>query len=334
MDEAASSDESHLKNLNDDAVTEILLRLPSVSVLRCGAVCKAWRAITSNPFFLAAHSRSRPTEMIMQRYLDAGSMIDTMIPSLIISDDDDADERRRCLDPGWYWMTLPCALYLHKPSGQHRILFLTNDQLDDDGSSASHYVRSLEDAETWRLGSSAKAIQILDPVFIGDDLDDYRGRFTLWLQHPEAKDTNKILAFDTVSETFRRMSRPPPLTTMDGNQQLFMFLSLLEVDGMVAMMANLRGIMDLWVLQDYDDDQSWTRRLRVQLTPTLMHARWAMNAGDVQGHILLGDYHNTSLGFYHLTRNRVSKQIPLTAWVTHGFRDSLQRHAFFDVVPN
>ncbi|GJN15373.1 hypothetical protein PR202_gb02281 [Eleusine coracana subsp. coracana] len=103
MDDEAASPESHLKNLNDDVVTEILLRLPSVSVLRCGAVCKAWRAITSNPVFLTAHSHRRPTEMIMQRYLDAGSMIDTMIPSLIISDDDDADEHRRCLDPRWYW---------------------------------------------------------------------------------------------------------------------------------------------------------------------------------------------------------------------------------------
>uniref|UniRef100_A0A0D9Z7U5 F-box domain-containing protein n=1 Tax=Oryza glumipatula TaxID=40148 RepID=A0A0D9Z7U5_9ORYZ len=39
---------------------EILLRLPARSILRCRAVCKAWRSRTSQPYFLRAHAaRSR-----------------------------------------------------------------------------------------------------------------------------------------------------------------------------------------------------------------------------------------------------------------------------------
>ncbi|XP_066361552.1 putative F-box/kelch-repeat protein At3g17570 [Miscanthus floridulus] len=51
--------------LCDDAVTEILVRLPSESVLRCRAVCKRWRRITTDRSFLAAHSARRQREMVV-----------------------------------------------------------------------------------------------------------------------------------------------------------------------------------------------------------------------------------------------------------------------------
>ncbi|EAY90155.1 hypothetical protein OsI_11720 [Oryza sativa Indica Group] len=38
--------------LPDDLLDEILLRLPARSILRCRAVCKAWRSRTSHPYFL------------------------------------------------------------------------------------------------------------------------------------------------------------------------------------------------------------------------------------------------------------------------------------------
>uniref|UniRef100_A0A0E0PRY5 F-box domain-containing protein n=1 Tax=Oryza rufipogon TaxID=4529 RepID=A0A0E0PRY5_ORYRU len=38
----------------DDVMSEILLRLPSKSVVRYRAVCRSWRRITSCPYFLAA----------------------------------------------------------------------------------------------------------------------------------------------------------------------------------------------------------------------------------------------------------------------------------------
>ncbi|XP_066361559.1 uncharacterized protein [Miscanthus floridulus] len=49
----------------DLMVAEILLRLPSASVFRCRAVCRAWRGITSSPGFVAAYARRRPLELIV-----------------------------------------------------------------------------------------------------------------------------------------------------------------------------------------------------------------------------------------------------------------------------
>ena len=43
--------------LCEDALAEILVRLPSESVLRCRAVCRSWRCVAADPSFLAAHAR-------------------------------------------------------------------------------------------------------------------------------------------------------------------------------------------------------------------------------------------------------------------------------------
>jgi hypothetical protein len=67
-----------------------------------------------------------------------------------------------------------------------------------------------------------------------------------------------VLAFDTVSETFQQMARPPPLrnrndhTKFKGGGELS--LCLLQMDAMVTVAAILGGSMDVRVLQDYDDE--------------------------------------------------------------------------------
>uniref|UniRef100_A0A0D9VBV7 F-box domain-containing protein n=1 Tax=Leersia perrieri TaxID=77586 RepID=A0A0D9VBV7_9ORYZ len=50
--------------LNDDVVGEILAWLPAKAVLRCRAVCRLWRSLTTTPYFIAAHSRRRPLELL------------------------------------------------------------------------------------------------------------------------------------------------------------------------------------------------------------------------------------------------------------------------------
>ncbi|EAY90154.1 hypothetical protein OsI_11719 [Oryza sativa Indica Group] len=57
---AAGKEMATAEALPDDLLDEILLRLPARSILRCRAVCKAWRSRTSQPYFLRAHAaRSR-----------------------------------------------------------------------------------------------------------------------------------------------------------------------------------------------------------------------------------------------------------------------------------
>ncbi|RCV16463.1 hypothetical protein SETIT_3G140200v2 [Setaria italica] len=373
------------QDLNDDVLTEILLRLPSEAVLRFRAVCKAWRRITSSPVFLAAHARRRPLELIVQRRGVSGAVLDT-IPLLTLD-----ETRRRCLpvkypeytgppEPFWrgysligscddlllfqrgpwidhyvyspatrQWTMLArppgtcmllCGFYLHGPSGEHRILYFTDDQ------EGSHYVSSLEVAGARRLGPAVSVVVYSRriPFFSLD----YRGKLH-WLRHPwvlfpgdalEVVYADMILAFDTVSETFRRISRPPRRSTNRGVEEFF----LLEMDGKLAMAAFLDGSMDLWVLEDYDNDGSWARRFRVRLPPALRHATLAMKLG-VEGQnnvILLGDCWNATVGLYHLTKKRLLKKIqfvtadgprdslPRTQLNTIVFRDSLKRHAFFD----
>ncbi|KAF8715110.1 hypothetical protein HU200_027664 [Digitaria exilis] len=57
-------------HLPDDIHAEILVRLPAKSVLRFRSACMAWRRITTDALFLAAHARRRPPEVLMYRYVD------------------------------------------------------------------------------------------------------------------------------------------------------------------------------------------------------------------------------------------------------------------------
>ncbi|CAL4971682.1 unnamed protein product [Urochloa decumbens] len=49
--------EEPVPELSDEIVHDILVRLPVKTILQCKAVCKAWRAIISDPLFTRAHLR-------------------------------------------------------------------------------------------------------------------------------------------------------------------------------------------------------------------------------------------------------------------------------------
>lgn len=59
-------------HLPDDTIADILLRLSPTSAIRSGAVCKAWRRVTTDPHFIAAHARRRATSVsvILQTNVD------------------------------------------------------------------------------------------------------------------------------------------------------------------------------------------------------------------------------------------------------------------------
>ncbi|KAJ1253730.1 hypothetical protein BS78_K202900 [Paspalum vaginatum] len=344
----AAQPEAAATYMNDDVCGEILLRLPFADVLRFRTICKAWHRITTNPGSVAAHANRCPLELIVQRHGVNGAL-DT-VPLLTLD-----EKRRRCLDieypeyrgppePFWRGYTLigscdgllllqrgvgsshfvgnpltrhyllVCDFYLHGPSGEHRILYHT------DGEQGSHYVYSLEAADTRRVGPAVPVV-----LFPGDVPD---GKLCSY----------KILAFDTVSEAFGRISRPPARYRIHNMLGIF----LLEVDGKLAMTDISEGSMDLWVLDDYDNDESWTRcLLRVQLPPALRRATLAMNVGaESLNVILVGDHYSTSAGLYDLKRKRFLKQFQ---FVTAGdlvrrtrlnalvFSPSLKRRGFFDV---
>jgi hypothetical protein len=79
--------------LNDDVLTEILLRLPPGAVRRFRAVCKAWHRTTTGPAFLSAYARRCPLDLVVvQRHGVSSTLLDT-IPLLALD-----ETRRRCLD--------------------------------------------------------------------------------------------------------------------------------------------------------------------------------------------------------------------------------------------
>ncbi|CAL4895124.1 unnamed protein product [Urochloa decumbens] len=81
--------------LCEDALLEILARLPSKSVLRCRAVCKRWRRIATGRSFLAAHAARQPRQMLVI----TRSWTVRAVP-LSAGDGDDDDGRRGYLcDP-------------------------------------------------------------------------------------------------------------------------------------------------------------------------------------------------------------------------------------------
>ncbi|CAN6276062.1 unnamed protein product [Urochloa humidicola] len=100
-------------DLSEDILSEILARLPAKSVLRFRSVCRAWRRITTNPHFLAAHARLRPAEVVIYRYLDSaqrknrppGYAVDIALDALPVSGD--RAGRRRLVRYPKYYVTNP-----------------------------------------------------------------------------------------------------------------------------------------------------------------------------------------------------------------------------------
>ncbi|KAL6657405.1 hypothetical protein ACP70R_005185 [Stipagrostis hirtigluma subsp. patula] len=79
--------------LTEDTTADILLRLPAASVLRARGVCRAWRRITTDPGFLAAHARRQPPQLVLYTYLDRGDATDVAMDVLPVASGE-ADKRR------------------------------------------------------------------------------------------------------------------------------------------------------------------------------------------------------------------------------------------------
>ncbi|KAE8807593.1 hypothetical protein D1007_16135 [Hordeum vulgare] len=356
-----------------DMVTEILLRLPPVSVLRCRAVCKAWHRIATDPSFLAAHADRRPAQLLVGSK-SKPSFLDTIPLSLQLQVDDlsqlhcpkqcEVSDLLGCCDglllfqeslhrsfcgsvlfvcnpvtrqaarldlrppscPGFIRL---CGFYRHAPSGELRLLVLANEP--QPAGSAAHYVYSLaaDDADASkqhprRLGPVADGLDLaLDQfAYFINHYAHHRGKIH-WTIHPLARRTQKILAFDTVSEDFRLMSRPADHCCNE-------YLCLLELDGRLAVTApGLHGgSTELWVLEDYDDDQSWSHRFRIVLPPRFSRPDWCTATG-VPNVVFVSRYPT----LYHLTDKRIVKEIQLEndkSVYCYIFKDSLVPHAFLN----
>ncbi|CAL4953592.1 unnamed protein product [Urochloa decumbens] len=86
-------EDTPFRRLHEDTIADILLRLPGKSVLRSGAVCKAWRRITTTPHFHAARARRQPASIL------AHASEDIALDALSVSSPED-DRLRLIRYPG------------------------------------------------------------------------------------------------------------------------------------------------------------------------------------------------------------------------------------------
>ncbi|KAL6629209.1 hypothetical protein ACP70R_028974 [Stipagrostis hirtigluma subsp. patula] len=195
---------------------------------------------------------------------------------------------------------VPSGLYFHRPSGEHRVLCIGEPpppeykyfpptfqygRMPDGGGEAAlphagpfYYILSTGAGKARRLGPVAEGqygpIRPSACLALGGSLH--------WAQHPEAGGSGDIVAFDTVSETFRLIPRPPSTSLHR--------LGLFDMDGALAASAvpewSMPARMDVWVLGDGDSGETWTCRARIDL-PTPRNLQWCPSEAAVA--VLDGD---------------------------------------------
>jgi F-box interacting protein len=229
-----------------------------------------------------------------------------------------------------------CGFYSHASSGEYRLLCHAIDRhdLESPGAKLPRYYHVLSTGAILprRLGQAP----FISRCGHEDHEDPVAHRGVLhWIVHPQADLTGKMLAFDTASETFRLMSRPP------GDKDTMM-MALFEHDGELnaAAMHNLTSL-NVWVLRGDYKAETWTLRHRVDHLPTPHFYSDRLSVTNVlsvgSGVIVIGASGSMVGRLYDLQEKRVIS----TEFLFHGgdayvfttflaFNESLVPHAFFD----
>ncbi|XP_037416383.1 uncharacterized protein LOC119279088 [Triticum dicoccoides] len=199
---------------------EILVRLPPKDVLRCRAVQKSWCAATSTDKFILDNHRRQPSLPIIQRHKEGISRFAAA-----------GDHKLWPVIRYTRRHTTSNFSTIHHPPA-YFVLPVGSDQ-----PRCVHWLTVLEIFPATRSSDHP-------PVH-------HRGglHWALGLG---------ITVFDTVTETFRQMSRPAQLP---GDM-----VSLFDLGGDLALRRTSGDCvtLDLWVLQDYDAE-TWAFRYRIDL---------------------------------------------------------------------
>ncbi|CAM0877291.1 unnamed protein product [Alopecurus aequalis] len=352
--------------LDDDVLTEILLRLPPKSVLRARAVSKHWRHIATRPCFVAAYSPRRPPEIIVfydheltattgndkkqlgavgavnfaagkdnlvrrpLLHFDAGTLqLEDFCDGLLLFHRGDkrlivwnpATRQGLLLPPPPVTspqnVVCPFGFYCHRASGEYKVLCHVEQ-------TPHWYILSTSGAEPQRLEVEDN---ITAPTCNGVAL---HGSLH-WLIHAaNSGDSDKMIAFDTVSDKFRQMA--PPLVPA-ASSSCYRVPHLFEMHGLLAASA-VRDLpyMDVWVLQDYNR-QRWEWRLRITIPQARRMYRPPFTAsalGVLDGNVLVVLYDGVVILYDMVGKTEVSTMINIRAkdmsavWGQAGiYRESL-----------
>jgi F-box interacting protein len=346
-------------------VWEILIRLPAKDILRYRAVCRSWHGLTSAPDFLLAHHKCQPLLPIFTSIHGSSSLLKGYLSRLfkgglpVLEFDDYEGFQLLASCDGLLLVTLsnsqhiicnpttrqsaslPClsltdarvaALYLHRPSGEHRVLYVEGTHW--------HYLEAGYNILTVRQGQPSRCIgvpadtpgieevmracHIMDakmapPVLFRDCLhwdSDCRGSHA------------GILVFDTLVESFRLMRRPTAATRFCRR--------LCNMEGSIGFSCNYDGdgttAAKIWVLEDYDREV-WSFKYHVKFpVESLCYAEEEHLVLSHKGDVLV--YTPCTGYMFHCDNTgKLLEEFQCNSedWITieHWFKESLVKHDIF-----
>ncbi|CAL4960364.1 unnamed protein product [Urochloa decumbens] len=288
-------EDTPFRRLHEDTIADILLRLPGKYVLRSGAVCKAWRRITTTPHFHAARARRQPASIHAHAYLDAApracgddlradfSSEDIALDALSVSSPED-DRLRLIRYPGTK-LTVPAhcgrllassdgvllfkkdtgdrdpeyAFYFHQPSGEFRLLCCSLTRgiwyIVSTGAAEPRRTNAKQDPELITQFVKPLLTTATMPVALHGNLHWP----PLWRFAATlgvvTTADTKMMVSNTVSEQFIQMSGPASTTPS--------MVKLFEMGGLLAAADfGEEKHVDIWFLEDYSA-RTWVHRQRV-----------------------------------------------------------------------
>ncbi|CAM0884876.1 unnamed protein product [Alopecurus aequalis] len=299
------------------AIWEILVRLPPQPLLRCRAVCRAWRRRTSTPAFLLAHHRRQPSLPLLSGYNVSGdgislevipfdhraAAVDQLQPvarlgytfALKASCDGLLVIGSRYLNLG-YSICNPATrqyalldqldrfallgMYRHNSTGEYRLLLEKSSSCRSHGDQDGSYVFTLGS------GQPPRRIRCPDAAeYILQESSSVLVHGNLhWHTERHERASNMIKVFNTTTESFWQMRAP----AVPGKAYLF------EMDGTLGVSSFNDAVttIDIWMMQDYES-KAWAFKYQVELPVADLtvqfgnfHGRWSV-VSSLDGDVLV-----------------------------------------------
>ncbi|XP_062229302.1 F-box protein At5g49610-like [Phragmites australis] len=287
----ASASASATAYIPEELIRDILVRLPSRSVLRLRTVCKAWLRLASDPEFALEHHRRQPSLPLVSFLRDAGSKevdaVDCCVEALDLRADDfrsvvrftdsnewcgrflihgscdgllllSFDDRLYVCNPATHqWTRLPTPLYSSLFAGFYR-----HDPTGEyralfyRGSwpGTDYYILVADSRKGRGIGLPSEKDVYKFKEQPGGPPALLRGSLH-W--PPQKQDGHLILVFNTVTEVFGVMFPPPVIRE---------HMSLLEMENKLTMLSCGDDVtmVELWLLQDYENNK-WVCKHQIEL---------------------------------------------------------------------
>ncbi|KAJ1270148.1 hypothetical protein BS78_06G032800 [Paspalum vaginatum] len=358
-----------LAGFHEDVLKEILVRLPAKSVLRCRAVCREWRRLTTDPIFLVVYHAHQPTLPLISSFRTT---------------EDDASDRLRLdaihlqraelrppvfMPRWWYPVDASCdglviingyyicnlathqlaplvpsegveidnlvGLYRHQPSGEYRVLFWTQSDIPSERYCLNDYcVLTVGSKKPRRITCSFS--QIDNEMELISGMGPYIHGAPVHLHgnlHVHWKKRWDVHYHRIlVFDTVAELLRQmrPPAVNPQHTMQLF------DMGGKLAASCSTDAFvaMRIFALEDYES-QIWSFQYRIKLPE--MEIRRFQEQGNWSAKIVSGECDLLISCFGWLLQcDRNGKLLAkfqydgdLPVVIPHALKESLIQHSFF-----